>query len=103
MQEVLALQNDACACSSCSYMVFMTISTLRAPRQTRQVTIRWLMSHVYGDPAILAGVRAEVEELLAKKAWIGAEQDRPCRIGAQFQESAEHSTSHSLGFGVFVP
>ncbi|CAK9053195.1 unnamed protein product [Durusdinium trenchii] len=32
------------------------------------VTIRWLMSHVYGDPAILAGVRAEVEELLAKKA-----------------------------------
>eukprot|EP00931_Biecheleriopsis_adriatica_P102496 TRINITY_DN7745_c0_g1_i1.p1 TRINITY_DN7745_c0_g1~~TRINITY_DN7745_c0_g1_i1.p1 ORF type:complete len:638 (+),score=148.76 TRINITY_DN7745_c0_g1_i1:62-1915(+) len=31
------------------------------------VTIRWLMSHVYGDPAILAGVRAEVEALLAKK------------------------------------
>jgi len=31
------------------------------------VTIRWLMSHVYGDPAILAGVRAEVEALLASK------------------------------------
>ncbi|CAJ1407006.1 unnamed protein product [Effrenium voratum] len=31
------------------------------------VTIRWLMSHVYGDPAILAGVRAEVQQLLLKK------------------------------------
>mmetsp|Transcript_65832 Transcript_65832/g.154076 ORF Transcript_65832/g.154076 Transcript_65832/m.154076 type:complete len:604 (-) Transcript_65832:68-1879(-) len=31
------------------------------------VTIRWLMSHVYGDPAILAGIRAEVDELLLKK------------------------------------
>ena len=26
------------------------------------------MSHVYGDPAILAGIRAEVDELLLKKA-----------------------------------
>ena len=34
----------------------------------REVTIRWLMSHVYGDPAILAGIRAEVDELLLKKA-----------------------------------
>ncbi|CAE7715598.1 unnamed protein product, partial [Symbiodinium pilosum] len=31
------------------------------------VTIRWLMSHVYGDPAILAGIRAEVDALLLKK------------------------------------
>ena len=36
----------------------------------RQVTIRWLMSHVYGDPAILAGVRAEVQQLLLKKAAV---------------------------------
>lgn len=32
------------------------------------VTIRWLMSHVYGDPKILEGVRAEVAELLQRKA-----------------------------------
>mmetsp|Transcript_12224 Transcript_12224/g.23098 ORF Transcript_12224/g.23098 Transcript_12224/m.23098 type:complete len:609 (+) Transcript_12224:70-1896(+) len=31
------------------------------------VTIRWLMSHVYGDPAILAGIRAEVDALLLQK------------------------------------
>lgn len=31
------------------------------------VTIRWLMSHVYGDPAILDGVRREVAELLQTK------------------------------------
>lgn len=31
------------------------------------VTIRWLMSHVYGDPAILQGVRAEVIAKLAEK------------------------------------
>jgi len=31
------------------------------------VTIRWLMSHVYEDPALLAGVRAEVEAKLATK------------------------------------
>ena len=33
-----------------------------------EVTIRWLMSHVYGDPKILEGVRAEVAELLQRKA-----------------------------------
>jgi len=31
------------------------------------VTIRWLMSHVYADPAILEGVRKEVREKLAEK------------------------------------
>lgn len=31
------------------------------------VTIRWLMSHVYGDPAILQAVRAEVIAKLAEK------------------------------------
>jgi cytochrome P450 len=31
------------------------------------VTIRWLMSHVYADPAILAGVREEVKAKIAEK------------------------------------
>jgi len=31
------------------------------------VTIRWLMSHVYADPELLAGVRREVRQKLAEK------------------------------------